>query len=93
MVHYTRLKEQVIARIPELEADKKGRDIILAFKEDIGPMPSDACSYRNAIILSKAADILWKEMLKHRTKFSNEKNDFGVAAIPPSLIEFVCSIV
>ena len=89
MVHSTRLKEQLIARIPELEAHKKGRDIILAFKEDIGPTLSDAYSYSDAIILSKAVDILRKEVFKHKTKFSYEKEDFGVAAIPPSLIEFI----
>ena len=31
-VHSTQLKEQLLARIPELEAHKKGRDVLLAFK-------------------------------------------------------------
>ncbi|CAE1246963.1 unnamed protein product [Acanthosepion pharaonis] len=34
-VHSTRLKEQLLTRIPELVAHKKGRDILLVFKADI----------------------------------------------------------
>lgn len=65
-VHFTRLKEQLLARIPELEAHKKGRDVLLAFKADIGPMLHEASQYSNALHLSKAVDILRKEMLQQR---------------------------
>ena len=92
-VHSTRLKEQLLARIPELEAHKKGHDVLLAFKTDIGSVPHEASQYSNAIHLSKAADILRKEMLQHKTEFSNELKDvFGEEAIPPALLQFVCSI-
>ena len=92
-VHSTRLKEQLLARIPELEAHKKGRDVILAFKADIGPVLHEASQYTNAIHLSKAADILRKEMLQHKTRFNSElKDGFGEEAVPPALLQFVCSI-
>ena len=92
-VHSTRLKEQLLARIPELETHKKGRDVLLAFKADIGPVLHEASQYSNAIHLSKAADILRKEMLQHKTKFSSElKDGFGEEAIPPALLQFVCSV-
>ncbi|CAE1247301.1 unnamed protein product [Acanthosepion pharaonis] len=92
-VHSTRLKEQLLARIPEPEAHKKGRDVLLAFKADIGPVLHEASQYSNALHLSKAAAILRKEMLQHKTKFSSElKDGFGEEAIPPALLQFVCSI-
>ncbi|CAE1171218.1 unnamed protein product [Acanthosepion pharaonis] len=92
-VHSTRLKEQLLARIPELEAHKKGHDVLLAFKADIGPVLHEASQYSNALHLSKAADILRKEMLQHKTKFSSELKDcFAEEAIPPALLQFVCRI-
>ena len=35
-VNSTRLKDKLLGEIPELEAYKKGRDVLLAFKEDVG---------------------------------------------------------
>ncbi|CAE1259085.1 unnamed protein product [Acanthosepion pharaonis] len=87
-VHSTRLKEQLFARIPEIEAHKKGRDVLIAFKADTGPVLHEASQYSNALHLSKAADILRKEMLQHKTKFSSElKDGFGEEAIPPALLQ------
>ncbi|XP_068243787.1 uncharacterized protein [Palaemon carinicauda] len=86
------MKEKLIVRIPEFEAHKKGWDIIFAFKEDIRATLHYASSYSDTIILSKAADILRKEMLKYKTKFGKENDDFAVETIPCALIEYVCSI-
>ncbi|CAE1328153.1 unnamed protein product [Acanthosepion pharaonis] len=62
-VHSTRLKEQLFARISELEAHKNGRDVLLAFKADTGPVLHEARQKSNALHLSKTADILRKKML------------------------------
>ena len=53
-VHSNRLKDKLMAQMPELESHRKGRDVLLAFKEDIGPVLSQASDYSDAIILSKA---------------------------------------
>ena len=37
-VNSTRLKEKLLAEIPGIEAYKKGRDVLLAFKKDVGPI-------------------------------------------------------
>ena len=92
-VHSTRLKKELLARIPELEAHNKGRDVLLAFKKDIGTVLADASKYTEAIHLAKAADIIRKEMLQHKTSFSTEfKEGFGEEAVPSALLQFVCSI-
>ena len=40
-INTTRLKEQLLSRFPKLEAHKKGRDVLLAFRKDIGTILSD----------------------------------------------------
>lgn len=57
-VNSTRLKERLLAELPGLVAYKKGRDILLAFEKDVGPVLSEASSFADAIILAKAAQIL-----------------------------------
>ena len=57
-VNSTRLQEKLLVEISELEAHKQGRDVILAFDEDIGLALSQASDYSDAIILAKAAKIL-----------------------------------
>ena len=65
----TRLKERLMAKIPGLVAYKKGRDILLAFEKDVGPVLSEASSYDDAIILAKAAKILRRHMVEHKSEF------------------------
>ena len=51
----TRLKDKLLSEIPELKAHKKGSDILLAFKKDIGSALLQASNYSETIILAKAA--------------------------------------
>ena len=48
-VNSTRLKDKLLGEIPELESYKKGRDVLLAFKEDVGTVLSKAINYTEAI--------------------------------------------
>lgn len=92
-VNSTRLKEQLLSRIPELEAHKTGRDVLIAFKKDVSSVLSDASKYNEAIHLAKAANIIRKEMLNHKTKFDNEFHEgFVEESIPPTLLQFICNI-
>ena len=59
-----------MAEIPELEAHKSGRDVLLAFKTDVGTALSQASNYSEAIILGKAAKILRKRMIDHNFTFN-----------------------
>ena len=89
-VNSTRLKEKLLAEISELEAHKQGRDVILAFDEDIGLALSQASDYSEAIILAKAAKILRRHMLDHTSKFDGTFHDGCIEeAIPSSLVQFV----
>ena len=92
-VNSTRLKDRLLREIPELEAHKKGRDVLLAFKKGIDPALSQVSDYSEAIILTKAAKILRRHMLDHKSKFDGAFQESCVEdAIPPALLQFVCMI-
>jgi hypothetical protein len=82
-----------LAEIPELEAHKSGREVLLSFKKDIGPVLSGASCYTDALLLEKAAKILRKDMINHKFTFDDHLNEVTVdKAVPSSLVEFVCII-
>ncbi|RXN31429.1 hypothetical protein ROHU_004760 [Labeo rohita] len=92
-VNATRLKERLLAEIPGLVAYKKGRDILLAFEKDVGPVLSEASSDADAIILAKAAQILRRHMVNHKSKFEGKLYESSVHdSFPPALLQFVCMI-
>ena len=57
-VNSTRLKEQLLKEIPELEAHKQGKDVLLAFQGDVGLALFQAAEYSEALIKAKAAKVL-----------------------------------
>ena len=71
--HSTRLKNCILAQFPELSAHKGGcRDALLAFDKDLGPAMCEAYEHDyadEAIILAKAMNIVFKEMLILRATF------------------------
>jgi hypothetical protein len=92
-VNATRLKDKLLAEIPELEAHKKGRDVLLAFKDDIGTVLSKFEAYDEAIIITKAAKILRRRMVDHKSSFCGTFNDQCVEnSMPSVLLQFVSMI-
>ena len=92
-VNSTRLKDKLISHLPIIEAIKNGRDILIAFKKDIGQVLSDASKYSDAVHLAKAADILRKQMLNHKQRFDFEFYDkCDERSVPHLLLQFVCMI-
>ena len=63
-VNLKRLKEEILAKIPEAQTYCKGRKVLIAFKENVGPTLSTACEVIDAKILAKVAIILSKQLLK-----------------------------
>ena len=69
VVNSTRLKEQLLLHLLELEAYHKVRDVLLAFNSDIGGFIENASKTCDAIHLAKSASILCKDMLNHKWVF------------------------
>ena len=93
-VNSTRLKEKLLSEVPELEAHKQGRDVLLAFQKDVSFVLSDASDYYSeAIILGKAANILRRHMLNRNSKFCGTYHEGCIQqAIPPTLLQFVAML-
>lgn len=72
-IHTSRLKDRILCRIPDLQAHKLGRDILLAFKDDVGPALQKAAKEDyddEAIHLARAATILRRDMLRQKNAFN-----------------------
>lgn len=72
--HTSRLKDRLSAQIPQLEADKQGRDLLLAFKEDVG-LALQRVNYAEScdtegLHLAKAANIVRRHMQELKQSFN-----------------------
>ena len=61
----TRLKEQLLDKLSDLEAHKKGRDILLAFRGDVGEALAQVSQHNEAMVLAKAVNIIVDKFAKH----------------------------
>ena len=71
-IHTTRLKHRLLAQFTDMRAQKKGRDILLAFEEDIGTALAKACeldSDNEAIHLARAAKIVRRHLFEKSKPF------------------------
>ena len=71
-VNSTRLKERLLAQLPGLRAQSKGRDVLLAF-DDIGEALGKACEQdcdTEAVHLARAAQIVRRYMFEDTDRFS-----------------------
>ena len=96
-VHTTRLKEQLLSHIPELEAYKQGRDIFLGFKEDVGLVLNrvlkEDCD-DEAIHLAKAASIIRRDMLQLKSAFNGYfESNCQIESVPTALLSLVNMIL
>ena len=90
ILHSTRLKEQLLEYLPDLQAHKKGKHVLLAFKDDVGPVLSKAFGITD---VSKTAELVRKDILERSTNFDGHFEDnCQETSVPPSLIELVSMI-
>ncbi|KAG7163186.1 hypothetical protein Hamer_G002264 [Homarus americanus] len=77
-VHSTRLKERILAQFPNMQEHNKGRDILLAFEDDIGDALAKACEYdhnNDAVHLLRAAQIVRRDMFIEGQGFTGSFSD------------------
>ena len=90
-VHATRLKEKLLFHIPQMRAFSKGRDVLLAYDTDVGYILAQTSKYSEAIHLTKAAELIRRDMLsKSRPPLTNDFLDGCFQQyVPPSRVAFV----
>lgn len=98
-VNSTSLKERILINIPDLQAHTKGREVILVFESDIGHAINRACNQscdNEAMIMSKAASIVRKELFEMRSSAKefngNFSHDCQGSSVPHSLLALVSMI-
>ena len=96
-IHSTKLKDRILSYFPDMEAHKKGRDVVLIFNADIGSALSKACEHdsdNDAIHLARAANIVRRDMFKMKNQFSGS---FGTKcqeeSVPVSLLALVAMVI
>ena len=88
-IHSTDLKERLLANVPGLQPHKKGRDIFLAFNDEVAPALQQACErdFNNeAMTLLKATRIIRRDMLDTKSTFDlTFNNSCQQESVPESL--------
>ena len=90
IVNKTRFKENLLSHVSELSVFRNGREVLLSFDKEVGPILLKACSYSDAIQIEKTAFLLRKEMLQCNSKFDGHfQNDYTKNCVPHKLVQFV----
>ena len=96
-VHSTELKNRILRYFPGLEEHKKGRDILLAFNQDVGAALHKACEQdadNDGVHLTKAANIIRRDILKMKTNFSGSFDTHcQEKSVPNSLVALISMIL
>ena len=96
-VHSTKLKYRIMAYFSDMEEHKPGRDVLLAFNEDIGSALHKACEHdadSDDVHLARAANIVRRDMLKMKTAFSGSFDALcQEQSVPKSLLALVAMIL
>lgn len=74
-VNSTHLKHRILANVPGLQAHKQGRDVMLAFNDDIGQALKNLHEQdydSEAMTLLKAAKIIRQDILNKKSRFNGE---------------------
>ena len=96
-VHSTRLKERLIQQCPELTSYKDGREVLLAFNEDIAAVlkkTTESNIDSEAMLIAKTANIIRRDLLnmeksKFRGKFEANCQEASVPQSLRSLIKMI----
>ena len=96
LIHSTRLKDSILVNIPELEEKKTGREVILAFRQDIGKALIEACSSieQDGMCLARAVSILRKAIFEDFPEFDGSfSKENNTSSVPKSLLAFIQMIL
>ncbi|KAL7407599.1 hypothetical protein ABVT39_010851 [Epinephelus coioides] len=88
----TRLKERLLAQIPDLQAQTRGRDVFLAFSDDIGAALTKACEWdsdNDAVCLAHAADIVRRHLFIELKPLTGFQETCQRDSVPNALLSLV----
>ena len=95
-VHTTRLKQRLLSQFPDMRAQKKGRDVLMVFEEDIGNALAKACELDNdndAVHLAHAAQIVRRNIFGEAKSFTGFPSGCQKSSVPSLLLALVNMIL
>ena len=95
-VHTTWLKQCLLTHFTDMCAQKKGRDVLVAFEEVISTALAKACeldSTNNVIHLANAAKVVCNHMFRKAKSFTGFPLRFQKEFVPPLLLALVNMIL
>ena len=96
-IHSTRLKDRILANIPDMQAHKHGRDVLLSFNEDIGTVLNNAYGRdfdNEGMILSQVARMVRRSMSETKYSFNRTfGKDCQSQSVPGLLLSLVKMIL
>jgi hypothetical protein len=95
-VNTIRLKERLLAQIPDLQAQTQGRNVLLAFSDNIGAALAKACEWDNdsdAVHLGHAAQIVHCHMFVEQKPFTGFQEGCQRESVPNLLLALVNMIL
>ncbi len=87
--HTTRLKQRLLAHFPDLRAQSKGRDVVLAFDEDIGLALGKACEQDSDSDAVHLAQIVRRCMFNSKPFTGSFEENCQSKSVPHSLLALV----
>ena len=95
-LHTTRFKQSTLTQFADMRAQKKGRDILLAFEEDIRIALTKACDFvndSNALHLAHAAKIVHRKLFGKAKLFAGFSQGCQKESVPSLLLALVNMIL
>ena len=95
-VNSTHLKNRLFANFPNLRAYKDGRDVLIAFDDDVSSALFKVCEKEyddEAITVARAAQIIRRDMFKKNSSFTGSfDKQCQEQSMPPTLLALVAMI-
>lgn len=93
----TRLKEKILLYMPEIVAYNEGRDVFLAYREDVGGFlrhDYDSDGDELGIVMTKISNIIRKDIFSQTVSFSGSFDEKSqVESVPQSLLSLVSMLI
>jgi len=95
-VHMTRLKQRLLAHFPNMRAQQHGRDVLLAFDDDLGDALAKACELdtdNDAVHLARAAQIVTRHIIRDDKVFNGFPPECQQNSVPSALLALINMIL
>eukprot|EP00112_Aurelia_sp_Birch-Aquarium-sp1_P005412 Seg1614.17 transcript_id=Seg1614.17/GoldUCD/mRNA.D3Y31 product="hypothetical protein" protein_id=Seg1614.17/GoldUCD/D3Y31 len=95
-IHSTRLKERLLSHIPNLQAHRSGRDVLLAIQDDVGDALTLMCFQDDddqGILLAKSAKLVREKLFSDNQPFNGTFTSSSKSESVPEVLVALISMI